>query len=283
MFPNALFGVPSEGKQGTVSFNLANNLEMKVKSSNDSIGEKKISLIENLSISQSYNMAADSLRWSDINASILLRLTKGFNLNLNTTWDVYTYALNDAGAPVRVNKLRIASGKGLGRLRNTGTSFSYTFNNDTFKKKKDKKKDNNKGDDESDGFDETSDDRRGGHNHDDGQELVMGNDGYAKWEVPWSLTLNYSVNYSYGAFNKQIRPTQNWNFSFSASYNFDTGRLAYMNCNISRDLHCFQMSASFVPVGPYKSYNFHIAVKSSLLSDLKYDKRSSTSNGITWY
>ncbi len=300
MFPNALFGVPSEGKQGTVSFNLANNLEMKVKSSNDSIGEKKISLIENLSISQSYNMAADSLRWSDINASILLRLTKGFNLNLNTTWDVYTYALNDAGAPVRVNKLRIASGKGLGRLRNTGTSFSYTFNNDTFKKKKDNKKDNNKGDDESDGFDETSDDRRRGHNHDDGQELEMGNDGYAKWEVPWSLTLNYSVNYSYGAFNKQkmeydgritqnlsfsgsIRPTQNWNFSFSASYNFDTGRLAYMNCNISRDLHCFQMSASFVPVGPYKSYNFHIAVKSSLLSDLKYDKRSSTSNGITWY
>ena len=149
-------------------------------------------------------------------------------------------------------------------FRSTGTSFSYTFNNDTFKKKKDKKKDNNKGDDESDGFDETSDDRRGGHNHDDGQELVMGNDGYAKWEVPWSLTLNYSVNYSYGAFNKQkmeydgritqnlsfsgsIRPTQNWNFSFSASYNFDTGRLAYMNCNISRDLHCFQMSASFVP------------------------------------
>lgn len=299
LFPNALFGVPSEGKTGSLSYNLANNLEMKVKSDNDSIGEKKISLIENLNISQSYNFAADSLRWSDINTSILLRLTKGFNLNLSATWDVYTYALNESGSPVRVNKLRIASGKGIGRLRNTGTSFSYTFNNDTFKKKKkdDKKND---GDDADNGNDRNSGgrNRRGGHSHDD--ETEMGADGYAKWEVPWSLSVNYSINYSYGAFNKQkmeydgritqnlsfsgsLRPTPNWNFTFSASYNFDTHKLAYMNCNITRDLHCFQMSASFVPVGPYKSYNFHIAVKSSLLSDLKYDKRSSTSNGISWY
>ena len=135
-------------------------------------------------------------------------------------------------------------------------------------------------------------------NHSD--DIEYGKDGYAIWQVPWSLTLNYSVNYGYGAFNYQkleydgkitqnlslsgnIRPTPGWNFSFSASYNFDTHKLAYMNCNISRDLHCFAMSASFVPVGPYKSYNFHIAVKSSMLSDLKYDKRSSLSNGIQWY
>ena len=297
-FPNALFGVPSEGKTGSISYNLANNLEMKVKSDNDSIGEKKISLIENLNISQSYNFAADSMRWSDINTSILLRLTKGFNLNLNATWDVYTYALNAAGNPVRVNKLRIASGKGIGRLRNTGTSFSYTFNNDTFKKKDKKDKGKGNDDNDSDADRQAADNRRGGHSHED--ETEFGSDGYAKWELPWSLSVNYSINYSYGAFNKKkmeydgritqnlsfsgnIRPTPNWNFTFSASYNFDTHKLAYMNCNITRDLHCFQMSASFVPVGPYKSYNFHIAVKSSLLSDLKYDKRSSQSNGIRWY
>ena len=297
LFPNALFGVPSQGKTGSVSYNLANNLEMKVKSDNDSIGEKKISLIENLNISQSYNFAADSLRWSDINTSILLRLSKGFNLNLNAVWDVYTYGLNEQGAPVRLNKLRLTSGKGIGRLRSTGWSFSYTFNNDTFKKKKDKKSDEKDKDIDDDPM-ATNNRRNSSHSHDD--EVEMGSDGYAKWEVPWSLSVNYSLNYSYGAFNKKkmeydgritqnlsfsgsLRPTPNWNFTFSASYNFDTGKLAYMNCNISRDLHCFQMSASFVPVGPYKSYNFHIAVKSSLLSDLKYDKRSSTSNGISWY
>ena len=125
-------------------------------------------------------------------------------------------------------------------------------------------------------------------------------DGYAKWDCPWNLTVNYSLSYGYGTFNydkleyngrwtqnlsmnASIRPTKNWAFSASASYNFDTHKIAYMNCSISRQMHCFEMSASFVPVGPYKSYNFHIAVKSSILQDVKYDKHSSISNGVTWY
>ncbi|MDE5632680.1 MAG: LPS-assembly protein LptD, partial [Muribaculaceae bacterium] len=236
---------------------------------------------------------------SNINTSILLRLTRQFNLNLSATWDVYTYALNEAGNPVRVNKTRLAAGKGIGRLMRTGTSFSYTFNNDTFKKKnkKDNSNDNNNQDNNQNSGAMNERNQRDRENEGSGEFSA---DGYSKWEVPWSLTLNYSVNYGYGTFNKQkmeydskitqnlsfsgnIRPTPNWNFSLSASYNFDTHKIAYMNCNISRDLHCFSMSASFVPVGPYKSYNFHIAVKSAMLSDLKYDKRSSLSNGVTWY
>ncbi len=301
MFPNALFGVPGQGKSGVVSVSLANNVEMKVKSDNDSIGEKKISLIENFTISQSYNFAADSLNWSNINTSLLLRLTKNFNLNLSAVWDVYTYQLNSAGNPVRVNVPRWKAGKGIGRLSSTGTSFSYTINNNTFKRKKEGE-DNNSNDNSSTAARNrnaalmNSNSRR--ENEDTGP--VIGNDGYMKWEVPWSLSFNYSINYGYGAFNKEkmeydgkitqnlsfngsIRPTKNWNFSFSASYDFNLKKIAYMNCNISRDLHCFVMSASFIPVGPYKSYNFHIAIKSSLLSDIKYDKQSSTQNGITWY
>lgn len=299
-FPNALFGVPSQGKTGSISLSLSNNVEMKVKSDNDSIGEKKISLIENLNISQSYNIAADSLRFSDISTSLMLRLTKGFNLNLSATWDPYTYALNEAGNPVKVDRLRISCGKGIGRLMRTGTSFSYTFNNDTFKKKNKNGdgKNNDSKDNQNQSGAENERNRQDLENGDGGMQ--MNSNGYAKWTVPWSLTLNYSVNYGYGAFNKQkleydgritqnlsfsgnIQPTANWNFSFSASYNFDTHKLAYMNCNISRDLHCFTMRASFVPVGPYKSYNFHISVKSAMLSDLKYDKRSSRTNGIQWY
>ncbi len=298
-FPNALFGVPSEGKTGSMSFSLSNNLEMKVKTDDDSIGEKKISLIENLNIQQSYNFAADSLRWSDISTSILLRLAKNFNLNLSATWDPYTYQLNSSGTPVKVDRTRLQAGKGFARLMRTGTSFSYTFNNDTFKNKN--KKDTGDKDKPDSGAEQDRNKRDAENDRNSGDsDIEMGSDGYAKWSVPWSLTFNYSVNYGYGAFNKEkmefdgritqnlslsgnIRPTPNWNFSFSASYNFDTHKLAYMNCNISRDLHCFTMSASFVPVGPYKSYNFHISVKSSLLSDLKYDKRSSYSNGIQWY
>lgn len=301
LFPNAIFGVPTRGKTGAVSVSLANNLEMKVKSDNDSTGEKKISLIENFTVSQSYNFAADSLNWSNINTSLLLRLTKSFNLNLNATWDVYTYQLNSNGYPVRVNIPRWQAGKGIGRLSSTGTSFSYTFNNDTFRKKdKNKGKGNDANGDDNTRNSARTGSRSRGHDDNDDDAPQADADGYMSWQVPWSLSINYSIGYGYGDFNYQkmeyngritqnlsfsgnIRPTKNWAFNFTASYNFDTHKLAYMNCNISRDLHCFQMRASFVPVGPYKSYNFGISVKSALLSDLKYDKRSSLSNGITWY
>ena len=304
-FQHGFFGVPRRGKSGIVSLNLANNLEMKVKSDKDSTGVKKISLIENLSLSESYNFAADSLRLSPMQANIMLRLVKNFNLNLNTTWDPYIYKLNSSGTPVQVNRLRIREGKGLYKLSSFSTSFSYTFNNDTFKRKK---QPNNAGRDNTDDWDEDTEhesfaamasnkrSRKNGVNSDETSD----SDGYAKWEVPWSLSINYSVNYGYGefdydrmeykgrwnqnlSFNGNIRPTKNWNFSFSASYDFNLHKLAYMNCSISRDIHCFTMTASFVPVGPYKSYNFHIAVKSSLLKDLKYDQRSRAANGVKWY
>ncbi len=308
-FSHGYYGVPSAGKSGIVSVNLANNLEMKVKSDKDSTGVKKISLIENFTISQSYNLAADSMNWSNLSTSIMLRLVKNFNLNLSAQWDPYTYALSPSGSPVRVNVPRWKAGKGWVKLTSTGTSFSYTFNNDTFRKKngsssQEKEEENDNGefpDGRQDGpensFDQKVKERRNRRKKDQEESDA---DGYTPWSCPWSLTFNYSVNYGYGAFDYEkmdykgkwtqnlslsgsIRPTKNWNFSFSASYNFDLHKLAYMNCTISRDLHCFTMSASIVPVGPYKSYNFNIAVKSSLLKDLKMDKRSSSSNGIRWY
>ena len=302
-FSNGVYGTVSQGRQGTVSFSVSNNLEMKVKSDRDSTGVRKISLIENLSANMSYNMAADSMKWSNLNTSILIKLTKNFNLQMSAVWDTYTYQLDRYGNPVRVNKPRWTVGKGLGRLSSTGTSFSYTFNNDTFKKKdKDSNSKNtqqprqqpnalptdpNSTDEEEDSSGSDSD-------------VQFGPDGYSIWEIPWSLSINYSVNYGYGTFNKKkmeyngrftqnlslsgnINLTKNWSFNFSASYDFDAKKIAYMNCNITRDMHCWSMSASFVPVGPYKSYNFHISVKSSLLQDLKYDKRGNSYNSLDWY
>lgn len=302
-FQHGLYGNAPSGKSGTISFNIANNLEAKVKSESDSTGFKKISLIENFTLSQSCNLAADSMKWSNLNTSIMLRLVKGFNLNLSATWDVYKYALNESGAPVRINKLRLFNGGGWGRLSSTGTSFSYTFNNDTFKRKRDKDKDKKNDNQQPQGRinrgEENDENAEGQDNSGPVTDLEL-IDGYAKWECPWSLTVNYSLSYGYGSFNydkleyngrwtqnlslnASIRPTKNWSISASASYNFDTHKIAYMNCSISRQMHCFEMSASFVPVGPYKSYNFHIAVKSSILQDVKYDKHSSINNGVTWY
>ncbi len=282
-FSHGVVGTVGSGKSGILNISVANNLEAKVRSESDSTGYKKISLIENLTLQQSYNMAADSLRWSNLNTTVMLRLTRGFNLNLSATWDVYKYALNEAGNPVRINKLRLFHGGGWGRLASTGTSFSYTINNDTFRRKK-----SGSGNSNRDGSGSDVSPSQGS------------NGGYEHWSFPWSLTANYSVNYGYGEFDKEkleykgrwthnlsfsgnLRPTKNWSLSFSGSYDIKNHKIAYMNCTVSRQMHCFEMSASFVPVGPYKSYNFHIAVKSSILQDVKYDKHSSYNNGVTWY
>lgn len=305
-FSHGLFGTAPQGERGLISLSFANNLEMKVKSDADSTGVKKISLIENLSVSTSYNMAADSLRWSNINTSMLVKLTKGFNLNLQATWDPYCYQLNEYGNPVRVDVLRSQAGRGWARLASAGTSFSYTFNNDTFKKKEDRETPQTADEEMSEdplqnsaaAAEEKNRRMRGGNS--DSDEGEYDSDGYYRWNVPWSLTLNYSVSYAYGDFNKEkleyngrfiqnlslsgnLNLTKGWSFNFSASYDFTAKKIAYMSCNITRDLHCFTMSASFVPVGPYKSYNFHIAVKSSLLQDLKYDKQSHAYDNLDWY
>ena len=308
-FQNSLFGTSPMGQKGLLSLSFSNNLEMKVKSNADTTGVKKISLIENLAVSTSYNLAADSLRWSNINVNLLIKLTKGLNLNLRTTWDPYCYQLNSAGNPVRVDVLRSQAGKGWARLSSAGTSFSYTFNNDTFKKKE-KRDRPPTGDEElaegndplANGAAATDERQRNRRQAGAGKQTdsEYDSDGYYRWRVPWSLTVNYSVNYTYGSFNKEkmeydgkfvqnlslsgnLSLTKGWAFNFSASYDFNAKKLAYMNCTISRDLHCFTMSASFVPVGPYKSYNFHIAVKASMLKDLKYDKQSHAYDTQTWY
>ena len=301
-FSNGVYGTVSQGRQGTVSFAVSNNLEMKVKSDRDSTGVRKISLIENLSANMSYNMAADSMKWSNLNTSILIKLTKNFNLQMSAVWDTYTYQLDRYGNPVRVNKPRWTVGKGIGRLSSTGTSFSYTFNNDTFKKK-DKDSDSKNTQQQRQQPNALPTDPNSGDEEEEApgdSDVQFGPDGYSIWEIPWSLSINYSVNYGYGTFNKKkmeyngrftqnlslsgnINLTKNWSFNFSASYDFDAKKIAYMNCNVTRDMHCWSMSASFVPVGPYKSYNFHISVKSSLLQDLKYDKRGNSYNSLDWY
>lgn len=309
-FSHNMYGVPGQGKQGNVSFQLNNNLEMKVRSDKDSTGFKKISLIDKLSLGMSYNLAADSFQWSDLSASIRLKLSKSYTLNLSGMFDTYTYDENGQ----RLDIPRWKAGKGIGRLRSTSTSFSYTFNNDTFKKLFGKKDEGTSGtgasatgqegtdpgvgptDGEATG-EEAAGSRLLGKKKDTGE---YDSDGYLLGNIPWSLSFSYSLSLGYGTFNREkreydyrltnslsfngnIQPTKNWTFNFNATYDFDAKKISYMTCNISRNMHCWQMTASFVPVGPYKSYSFSVSVSSSLLKDLKYDKRSNYRDGQDWY
>ena len=126
-------------------------------------------------------------------------------------------------------------------------------------------------------------------------------DGYLVANVPWSLSFGYSMGLSYGdfdpkkleykyklthslSFNGSIQPTKNWRINFNGTFDFDTKKISYLTCNITRDLHCFQMTASLIPVGPFKSYTFSIAVSSSLLKDLKYNQsNNSRGSSMNWY
>lgn len=329
-YERQLFGVPGRGASGSIGFSLGNNLEAKIKQKTDSVSDepefKKISLIESLNLSTSYNLAADSFQWSDLSASLSLRLSQSFTLRLSGAFDLYTYDYHEHDgriSPYRVNKLRVLNGKGLGRFRGTSTSFSYTLNPQNLKKLLGvfglRKKDQGDGDGDDDP-------NRGNLNNDpygnnglsdrdgpSGNELTNlmshGDDelgtfdqyGYLENNVDWSLGFNYNLSVGQGEFKPEIKeygykwrqdlsfngsfsPTKNWRLNFSANYNFDEKKITNMSCNVTRDLHCWSMTASFIPLGPYKSYHFSIAVKSSLLQDLRYQQSSQPNRGgYTWY
>ncbi|MDR1918941.1 MAG: LPS-assembly protein LptD [Tannerellaceae bacterium] len=328
-FSNGMFGIPGRGQQGNISFSLDNNIEGKFRSDRDSTGEVKQILIDKLSMSMSHNLMADSMKWSDLNVGLRLKLSKSYTLNLNGVFDTYTYGVSESAdgrkSFYRQNVMRIQAGKGLGRLRSTGTSFSYTFNNETFKKGIFKRIGTLFGVEASE-TDETTTEPSAeeelplnpldeyGEIRDLVPEQTGGRlrkakadtsgetdaDGYWRNGVPWSLSFNYSLNLGYGDFNYDVReydyrithalsfsgniqPTKNWQFNFNATYDFDTNKISYLTCNLSRNLHCFTMTASFNPVGNYTFYSFSIAVSSSLLKDLKYDRRSNYREGQKWY
>lgn len=321
LYDGHLFGSPSRGKTAAITFSLDNNFEAKVRSRNAQ--DKKVSLIDNLSLSSSYNLAADSFRLSDISARIAVKLSRSITLNLSGAFDPYMYtSYTDASGNRQyrpIDKLRIFNGRGIGGLRGTGTSFSYNFNNETWgkikklfsgKDKEDEKSKNKRKDDSSENpmTNASNQDTNMGNMAAQQQSASLyGNqdlgeydaDGYLVSKVPWNLSVNYGINYSRSTFNHDkndfnykfthslmfsgsIQPTKNWSFNFSTSYDFEAKKIANMTIGISRDLHCWSFTASAIPFGPYKSYNFTIGVKSSLLKDLKYDKHGYSAPN-SWY
>lgn len=313
-FAGSLYGSPGKGKSGSVNFSLGNNIEMKVKKSeNDTITKeafKKISLIDAFNLGGSYNLAADSMNLSAISASLRIKLTKSYTLSLSTSFDPYMYALDSNDRPVRINQFRWNNGK-FPRFMGTSTSYSVTLNNDTFKKLFNKDKKDEKPETSTPppapttGEEGTAPGFQQGSGTPEGEALSMekGEDGFAKVSIPWSLSFSYSVRYGDSnvfdtdkmdyervfthnlSINGSLSLTNNWKITGNSSYDFKIKQFTYTSISVNRSLHCWSMSASIVPFGMFKSYNFHIGVNSSMLADLKYDKRSNSTgmNKITWY
>ena len=310
-FANGIYGNANRGLSATLNFSLENNLEMKVVNKDDTTGKqpfKVISLIDKFSVNGGYNFAADSMNWSNFSVNLRLKFPKlnNYSLNLNTTLDPYMYQLNAAGNPVRTNKQYWHNGR-FPHWSGLRWSFSYTFTNQTIKKWKEKAAGKRVKDDNNEPEDTT-----GIEHNDDGtiknaknknQKEAEVDDGYVKTEIPWSLSFSYSLRYSNSntfnydkmqydmkfthslSMNGNIGLGKGWKVSASMTYNFDYMKVTSCTFNISRDLHCWNMSASINPLGPFKSYTFHIGVNASILSDLKYDTNSNnnTNSRVNWW
>ena len=298
---------PGRGAAATLGFSLGNNLEMKLRNDKDTTGKdpyKVYSIIDNLSISGGYNFIADSMNWQNFSVNLRIKIPKvNYTINLSGQFDPYMYTTTASGSHVRCNELYWNHGR-FPHFLGTSTSFSYTFNNDVVKGwfNKDKKA---KGNESGEGEDTTGQDGNetiGNEGKKRGDEKAK-DDGYLFADIPWSLSVSYSLRYGAGSewdekrnyykmefrhnlsFSASIGLGSGWKASTSLSYDVNAKKLSYTSINVSRDLHCWSMSASFVPFGPYKSYTFHIGVNASMLKDLKYDTSSADATGrrIEWW
>ena len=304
------FGVPGKGMQKSFNFSIDNNLEMKVKSDKDTTGVRKISLIDQLSANMSYNAAAKTRPWSDLSMNLRLKLTKSYTFNMNASFATYAYQYDDRGNIVVGDRTEWSYGR-FGRFQGYSGSFSYTLNNDTWKKwfgKSDEDKDNKEEDEEFDDEYQTDEEREELRKKQSQprkkEQANITDDGYLAFKMPWSLSLSYSysiredknkekfnrktMRYPYALTHSlnasgNVKLGSRWNVNYSSGYDFTQKKMSMTTVNISRDLHCFTMSCGLV-FGPFTSYNFSIRALSTMLTDaLKWDQRSNTGSAVTWY
>lgn len=308
-YSGMLYGVPGKGKTGSVTFDVSNNIEMKIRSKNDSV--KKVSIIDELGASISYNMAAKEKPWSNLSTRLRLKLSKSYTFSLNATWATYAYEFNEKGNVVVGNRTEWSYGR-FGRFQGMSQNLSYTFNNETFAKLK---KFFGGDDDVSDATDEPVEEQtaepdvekhRGEKMSAKGskpKDAKVDDDGYMPFRIPWNFSVSYGIvmaentsaqinvktmRYPYKFtqnmnFSGNIGISDNWKINWTSGYNFEYKKLTTTTMNISRDLHCFEMSCGIV-ISPYTSFNFSFRATSQMLADaLKIDKRSSASSNVEWW
>lgn len=275
-YQDGIFGGPSKGQNGMMTFSLNNNVEMKVRSKTDTTGYKKIKIFESLKLSSSYNFLADSCRLAPIDITASTNLFKGLALNVRATLDPYIYS--DRG---RTKKFAWNNGSA-GRITNVSLTFGYSFRS-LF---------GAEGEGSGTGTETLPRDFT------PEEQAMMTNSGvdpilarqqllpqYYNFSVPWNLSFNYSLTYSHPniqaakitqtlQLNGSVNLTPKWGVSFTGGVDMDAWKLTTTTINITRDLHCWQMGFTWVPIGFQKSWAFNINVKSSVLQDLKFKKSS---------
>lgn len=311
-YSGGIYSYPSGTKQGMITMSVSNNVEMKVKSDRDTTGERKISIIDELYGALSYNMAAETRPWSNLNTRIRLKLTKNYTFSMAAVFATYAYAFDKNGRVVTSDKTEWSYGR-FGRFQGMSQNLSYTFNNETLSKLFSRRSDRSTAsNDETDTDTDTDAEdanidpdlrnaKKGGKQKK--QKAKVDEDGYLRFSLPWSFTVSYGISmaedrskqinvrrmrypYSFTQtmnFSGYLRIAEGWNISFTSGYDFNYHELSMTTASVSRDLHCFEMSCSVV-LRPYSSFNFTFRARANELADaLKWDKRSSYSSNIEWY
>ena len=311
-YSGGIYSYPSGTKQGMITMSVSNNVEMKVKSDRDTTGERKISIIDELYGALSYNMAAETLPWSNLNTRIRLKLTKNYTFSMAAVFATYAYAFDKNGRVVTSDRTEWSYGR-FGRFQGMSQNLSYTFNNETLSKLFSRRSDRSTAsNDETDTDTDTDAEdanidpdlrnaKKGGKQKK--QKAKVDEDGYLRFSLPWSFTVSYGISmaedrskqinvrrmrypFSFTQtmnFSGYLRIAEGWNISFTSGYDFNYHELSMTTASVSRDLHCFEMSCSVV-LRPYSSFNFTFRARANELADaLKWDKRSSYSSNIEWY
>lgn len=274
-FENGIYGQPGKGLSNSIGISVNNVLEAKVASRDSTeLEDKKITILNNLNFSTSYNIAADSLRWSPVSVTAGTRIFKD-KLSINAGATLDPYQINEKG--LRINEFN----KDIFRLTSANISANYAISSKDFKKKEKKntatdKTSNNQFEDDS----ATPNKRNQSQDSRKTKETTL-----YQASVPWTLNLAYAINYTNNGlisgvgsntlmFNGDVELSPKWKVRFSSGYDFKNGGYSYTRLGFTRDLDSWNFNFDWSPFGNNKSYYFRIGVNSSMLSDLKWDKRN---------
>ncbi len=283
-FQGGLYGIPGKNYSSSIGIGIMNSLEAKVKPKDSTETElRKISIFKNLNITTSYNLAANEFKWSPVRVTGSIDLAEGLSLNTGATFDPYGLDENNQ----RINVFNIDNGGGLLRLTSANLSTQYSINNETFKRGQTEEQINESTSgggrpDDLFGVSQDFSDSRQYEEEEEEEEINLTDYIY---KMPWSLNLAYSLTYNNSIrqndfstnslmISSNISLTPKWKVGISTGYDFKQKGFTYTQLRFDRDLDSWRLDFSWVPFSERASWNFFIGIKSGLLSDLKYEKRS---------
>jgi hypothetical protein len=284
-FQGGLYGTPGKNYSSSIGLSIQNTLEAKVKPKDSTQTElRKVNIFKNLNISTSYNLAAEEFQLSPIRVSGSVDVAKGFTVNTGATFDPYALDENNR----RISEFNSKKGGGLLRMTSANISTQYQINNNTFKRgqTEDQIEESTSGGGRNDDLfgvsQDFSDSRQNLEDEENEEEIDLTNYIY---KMPWSLNLAYSLTYNNSVgqndfstnslmISSNLTLTPKWTVGISSGYDFKQKGFTYTQLRFDRDLDSWRLDFSWVPFSPRASWNFFIGIKSGLLSDLKYEKRS---------